>query len=169
MNKRERFFKVLILFLLTITFLCSGNASALEKKKVAVLDFDAKNVSKTYADIAKDILEINLHNTGAFVVLERNQINLILQEQGLQISGCTDTTCAVQIGKFLSADLVVIGSLSKITTFTLSVKMVDIGKGSIILADTEKAETEDDIENSVKRLAMRFAEKIRGEKEKITP
>ncbi|MFH0975871.1 MAG: CsgG/HfaB family protein [Spirochaetota bacterium] len=141
--------------------------SANEKKRIAVFNFDAKNAPKSYADIARDTLEINLHKSAAFVVLERSMIDLILKEQGLQMSGCTDTSCLVQVGKLLSADLVVVGSLSKIKTYTLSVKMVDISKGSIILAETEKAATEDDIEDAVKQIAGRLSGNVANRKEVI--
>ncbi len=102
-----------IIFFLVIIF-NSHNLFANDKKRIAVFDFDARNAPKSYADIARDTLEINLHNSNAFTVLERGFNNPLLKEQGLQMSGCTDTSCAVQIGKLLSADLVVVGSLSEL-------------------------------------------------------
>ena len=102
------------------------------RKRVAVLEFSEQNVPRTYADIARDVFEINLHKSNTYTILERSQINIILKEQGLQMTGCADTDCAVEIGKALTADYVVIGSIYKITTYTVSAKMVDISKGNII-------------------------------------
>ncbi|MBN2402293.1 MAG: hypothetical protein JXN64_07815 [Spirochaetes bacterium] len=152
------------IFIVIIIFNCF-DLSAENKKRIAVFDFDAKNAPKAYADIARDTLEISLYKSGTFVVLERGLIDIILKEQGLQMSGCTDTSCVVQIGKLLSADLVAIGSLSKIKTYTLTVKIVDIAKGSIVLAESEKAETDDDIETAVKQIAGTLSGHLAGHKQ----
>ncbi len=146
----------ILLALLFITV----NASAAGKKRVAILELTAKNAPQTYAEIVRDILEVNLHKTGTFEVLERNQMNVILKEQGLQVSGCVDTSCAVEIGKVLSADMVVVGSLFKIQNYSISVKLVDVKNSNIIVADTEKVDSEADIENAVNRLSIRIAKLI---------
>ena len=138
-----------ILFIFIILAVIPAAESSGQVKRVAILEITAKNAPAAYAEIARDILEVNIHKSGAFKVLERNQMKLVLKEQGFSMSGCTDTSCAVQIGKMLSADMVVTGTLFRIKNFTISLKFVDVTKGEIMIADSETAAGEDDIEGAI--------------------
>ena len=89
-------------------------AKTTERPKIAVLALEAKNIPVVYADIVRDILEVNLHKQGNFAVLERSQINLIMKEQKTTLNQCSETQCAVDYGKVLSADMVVVGSISRL-------------------------------------------------------
>jgi curli biogenesis system outer membrane secretion channel CsgG len=51
-----------------------------------------------------DRLRNELVNSGAFTVIERSKMDEILQEQGLQQTGCTSDECAVEIGKLKAKD-----------------------------------------------------------------
>ena len=131
-------------------------AKTTEKPKIAVLALEAKNIPPVYADIVRDILEVNLHKQGNFAVLERSQINLIMKEQEGTLSGCFETQCAVDYGKILSADLVVVGSISRLTEYNIAVKLVDIRQGRIIAAEFEKAATDQELDKAVNSLATRI-------------
>ena len=52
-------------------------------------------------------------NTGQYVVIERNEMSKILNEQGFQMTGCTDVSCAVG-GKLMSARKMLVGTIMKI-------------------------------------------------------
>lgn len=130
------------------------------KPRVALLDITAKNTSKTYGDVVRDILEVSIYKTDRFDMLERNKVETILNEQGFQMSGCTDASCAVQIGKLLSAEMVIVGSIIRLEKFTISVKLVDIKDGRIVIADSETAENEANIQSSVDILSRRISNKI---------
>jgi hypothetical protein len=77
------------------------------RKRGAILDFKAENTSESYAAGIRNIFEVTLHKSGTVDILERNQIKAIFDELELSMTGCTDESCAVQIGKHLSADMVV--------------------------------------------------------------
>jgi len=151
---------VLSFALISLLFLT--NASATQKKRIAILDFSANNTSPAYAKIVRNAFEVSLYKTGAFDILERNKIDLILKEQGFHMSGCTDTSCAVHIGKLLSTDLVVIGSLDKFGSFIVTAKMVDITKGNVLFADNARSADANGIQKAVDALAKRSARKVIG-------
>src|ERR1035437_4409249 len=67
-------------------------------------------------------------------IMERSQMEKILKEQGFQQSGvCDGTDCALAMGKILSIDRMVVGSLGKLgESFTLSVRAVDVGTGEVL-------------------------------------
>ncbi len=126
------------------------------KLRIAILDFKSINTPKTYTAIIREGLEISLHKTGIFTILERNQIDAVMKEFKYQMSGCTDTSCAVQIGRHLSANVVVVGSLTKISRYSISMKFIDVEKGALILADRQLAKDEEELENAVQILAKRI-------------
>ncbi len=144
--------------ILTAAALPCGKAYA--GTRLAILDFTANNTSKSNANVVRNAFEVALYRAGIFDIIERNQIDAILKEQGLQASGCTDTSCAVEIGKLLSANLVLVGSLDKIGgAYSITAKLVDIKLGKVLVADNEIAKTEDDIYAAVDDLSKRIADK----------
>jgi hypothetical protein len=62
--------------------------------------------------------------TGEFAVIERQQIDAVLSEQKLGMSGAVDAATAAKIGKLLGAQAMVVGS---ITQFSLDRKSAGIG------------------------------------------
>jgi|GEM_PF-6096476 len=132
-------------------------AKTTEKPKIAVLALEAKNIPAVYADIVRDILEVNLHKQGNFAVLERSQINLIMKEQKTTLNQCSETQCAVDYGKVLSADLVVVGSISRLTEYNIAVKLVDIRESRIIAAEFEQVPSDKELDRAVNNLAGRIS------------
>ena len=147
---------------LAVIFFCySNNLFAVTKKRVAILDFGAVNTSKTYASAVRNLFEVALHKTGSVDVLERTQMEEILKEQGFQLSGCVDSSCAVEIGKVLSADIIVMGNINKLDSFTITIRLVDVISGKIKIADYETAQNEKGIQKIIEKLTIRIAQKLK--------
>ncbi len=100
----------------------SGIARAADdgKIRIAVVDFDTEAIHNTWqyswsynnlARAAADDLTSQLVKSGKFRVIERQQLDKILQEQNLGLSGRVDPSTAARIGKILGVQLVVIGSV----------------------------------------------------------
>ena len=93
------------------------------KHKVAVLDFNyatvmtaSQAVFGTNVDIGKgisDMLIDKLVNDGSFRVIERNQIDKILNEQNFANSNRADTATAAKIGHILGVDAVITGDITQ--------------------------------------------------------
>ncbi len=152
----KRFF---FYFALIISFFSSNLYSA-GKTRIAILDLEAKNVPRATASAVTDMITTEIVNTGAFEVVERNQMDGILKEQGFQQSGCTDQSCAVKIGKLISARKILIGSVSKLDrALIINIRMVDIEKGVAELAAMEKAESESTADEAAKKIVRKIFEK----------
>ena len=97
---------VLYLFIFQILFTAFPiNIFAQQKaKRIAVLDLQGEGVSKSAAKTLTDRLRSKLVNTGAFHVLERDQMDEILGEQGFQQSGCVSDECLVEIGRLVGVE-----------------------------------------------------------------
>lgn len=103
---------------------------AQEKLRVAVMDLKAEGISERTARTVSNMLRTEFVNIGKFTVIERNQMNAILVEQGFQQTGCTDASCAVQIGKLMSARKILVGEVSPMgKSIIMTVRIVDVEKG----------------------------------------
>lgn len=99
---------------------------------VAVMPFTAKSSFDSGAlEGLSSAMGTQLVKTGRFRVLEREQVNMILREQGFQQSGaCDGGECAVQVGKLLSVDRLVVGHVAKVgEIYTLSARLVNVESG----------------------------------------
>ena len=83
-------------------------------KRIAVLELQGEGVSLAEARTLTDRLRSRLVNTNVFHVLEREQMDEILGEQGFQQSGCVSDECAVEVGQLIGVQLMVAGSIGKI-------------------------------------------------------
>jgi len=99
-----------------------------ERLTVGVIDLEANGVDPGEARAISERLRIWLGRTQTFQVIERNQMESIMEEMGFQFSGACDTDeCVVQVGKVLGASKMVAGSVSKVgTLYSLQVRIVDM-------------------------------------------
>ncbi|HJQ66832.1 MAG TPA: CsgG/HfaB family protein, partial [Gemmatimonadales bacterium] len=98
-------------------------AQAPNRRRVAVLDFDYATVHQwvydmfgSDVDIGKgiaDMLVTNLVRNGTYSVIERKQLDRVLQEQNFQQSGRADPSSAVQLARLLGVDAIIIGSITQ--------------------------------------------------------
>ncbi len=110
----------------------SANASA--KKNFAVIGVkNGEGVSAGEGEIIADRLRINLFSTGLVVMMERDQMQAILKEQGFQQSGaCSDEACMVQLGQMLGVQYLVSGSIGKLgSMYLLNFRTIDVSTAKI--------------------------------------
>ena len=137
--------------------------AARDKMQIAVLDLQPKGVSKVLAGAVTDIIRSEMVKTGLFTVVERGQMNEILKEQGFQMTGCTDSACAVQVGKLLSAKKILVGETTKLgKSIVITVRIVDVEKGVADFAAKETAANEDALEEASRALSKKLIERISG-------
>lgn len=156
----------LILLLVGAVFL-----HAQEKKPlVAISPLQAKKVDPEEVDLISEALSGELQSTGAFRVMERGQMDRILKEQGVQSSGlCDGNECAVEVGKILGIDKIVVGSVGRIgTLFIINTRMVDVQSGEILASvrRTKDGELKDVLTSLVPQVARALAS---GTQEDIVP
>ncbi len=87
------------------------------KARIAVSRFTDKTGKGWYTgamgDGMADMLATSLFNTNRFIVLERQGVQAVLQEQNLGASGRVSQETAAQIGKIEGAELLVMGSVTE--------------------------------------------------------
>lgn len=124
-------------FLVLLAAVAISTAAA-AKTNIAVLDLDmSSGVSESYRSVLSDRLRLELFKTGSFTVVERSTMEDILAEQSLQLSGCTSTECAVEVGKVLGVTEMVAGSVGQVgSVYTVNVRLIDVETGAVIAAES---------------------------------
>lgn len=150
---------VALFVLLVVVGLCcisSDSEAAGKKIRVAVMNFANNSTWSWWGDklgeAANDEFTTQLVNSGQFTVIERAQLQSILQEQGLGASGAVSTSTAPKIGKLLGVQVIFTGSITSFSikrsggsiagfgaTFAkaeskLDVRMIDTTTGEVLLA-----------------------------------
>ena len=102
-------------------------------KYLAVLDLEPESISESEAKILTQRLTSEIIELSDYTVVERANIDKILNEQKFQHSGCTDSECAVEIGQLLNADITVVGTVSKFgDTYTIDSRIIDVRNGEAL-------------------------------------
>ncbi|NQV37223.1 MAG: hypothetical protein HQ509_04350 [Candidatus Marinimicrobia bacterium] len=116
---------------LTVLIIVSNLYGQNELPTVAVLDFEGRGISQLEASTLTDRLATELGNTDAVILVERNQLESILEEQGLQQSGCTTDECVAEVGQLLGVQFMISGSINMIgKTYTIDAKMFSVETGA---------------------------------------
>lgn len=113
-------------------------AEGKEDFAIAVLDLTANGISESEArslseslraQVSKVVLssEFTEQSEIAYSIIERAQMEKILDEYDFQSTGCTDVECAIELGHMLSAERIIIGSVGLVgDTYNLTVRMIDL-------------------------------------------
>lgn len=122
--------------LLSALFLVSqivlpASVHAAAKRRVAIMPFEYGAVTSSVGtvDVGKGITSLlitKLVNDGTYSVVERQMLDSILKEQNLSVSDRADPATACKIGKLLSVDAIVVGT---VTQFGFESKTTDVGAG----------------------------------------
>lgn len=130
------------LLVLVAALLLPGRAAAVAmsdsvhvKRTVSVLDFQANSPDlgsmgvEVAGAIGARILALD-----RFQVIERTQVQRILQEQGFESSGaCDASNCQVQMGRLLGVDWIVTGSVGQIPGgYSTNIRLLEVSTGRIL-------------------------------------
>lgn len=102
--------------------------------QIAVLTFSGDpSLSPAQLQSITEKFQSELLRANVYNILERNQLDAILQEQGLQSSGaCEATGCQVELGKLLSVDKIITGSVVLFDDlYALNTKQIDVLSGAV--------------------------------------
>ena len=124
--------KTILFSLLILNIITNLSAQSEDKLSIAVLALQGKGITVSEASILTDELRSILVQTEKYNVLERDNMESILKEQGFQLSGCTSTACAIEAGKLLDVQKMVAGSVGKIgTLYNINILTIDVETGKI--------------------------------------
>ncbi|MBC8147858.1 MAG: hypothetical protein H8E98_07745 [Bacteroidetes bacterium] len=107
-------------------------ASLFAQSSVAIIEFKGNNISLSVTSALTDRLRTELEEIKIYKLIEREMMDEVLSEHGFQMSGCTSNECIVEMGQLISAELIIVGSISKVgKTYTVSSRLIDVETGLI--------------------------------------
>jgi hypothetical protein len=105
-----------------------GDPAELRAIRVAVFDFDVLKGVEMEPGALTDQVNTMLSTLDKVTIVNRDQIKKVAEEHKMTLSGLVDSASAAQLGKFLSANYVIVGRSSRIgQTHYLVMKIVDVG------------------------------------------
>ena len=131
-------------------------------RRIAILDVRPHGCDASLARFSSDRLSEKVYATGKFMLVEREQMDIILKEQGFQQSGCTEVECAVKVGRLLSVDKMVIGSLGCVDGYTLSIRIIDVETGTVDAHFSAIAREKRNLDAAAGELARKMVDRYYG-------
>lgn len=94
--------------------------------------------------VVAGVLASELANIDKIQIVERSQMDDVLAEQSIQMTGAIDTETVVKIGQLIGVDAIIVGNLTDYvswnavavygSTITFSVRMIDTESGRVVLS-----------------------------------
>lgn len=130
-NRQKRSVFQLVPLLVLIS---SMYASGAKEPQIAIMPLACHGIDSSDAAIITDALVNGYLRTNTANVMERQQINSILTEQGFeQAASCDASECAVKVGKLLGIQQIIVGSVGKLgNSYMLNLRRVDVSTGQLI-------------------------------------
>ena len=161
--------KIFIIGILIGVLLATSAAFPQIKKRVAVFTFEDKSThgwnwwtGGSPGEGMADMLTTELVKSGKYVVIERQEISGVMQEQNLGLTGRVTEQSAAQIGKLLGVELAIMGAVTEFgvskgggdvrikgiglgtkkqtATVAIDVRMVNTNTGEILAAENVRKE-----------------------------
>jgi curli biogenesis system outer membrane secretion channel CsgG len=118
--------------------LLADPAAAQQKKRIAILSFDAAAVDASAAkalgtsqDVGaflSELVVVELLKGSTYTIVERRALDQVLKEQNFSNSNRADPKTAAAIGRVLGVDAIIVGS---VTQFSLEESAVAVGSGTL--------------------------------------
>jgi len=155
---------ITMLTLLSCSFLFCVSAFAdtePNKDVVAVTPFTGNGLAESEEHIpavATSIFTDSLFHLDQFILVEKSYIDEVLNEVKYQHSGICDVKCAVSIGEQLTANLIVLGEVSKLgTKYILRARIVDVEKATLLKSHYQTCSTQEAILDLIRNIALELA------------
>ena len=130
------------------------------KPLIAVLPFQAIEVAASTAQIIATLFETNLVNTNAYTVLSQNERQQILSAQEASVSDCTDEACAVEIGKLLASEQIIMGTVAALgKKLIINAKIIDVETSKTLAAGNISAASIEELDIACEQLTISLVQK----------
>jgi TolB-like protein len=134
------------------------------KMKIAVLDLKNNSGYKIDTSAVAEWLQTELVNTKQFVIVERSQLDKVLNEQKVSLAGLSSDADAAKIGEMVGAQYILTGSISYWDGYyILNVKGIDSSTSIIEFADKIACLEPSELYNLMDDLAARIVKLSKGE------
>jgi len=165
-----------ILFIMTVALILSGpclDALAATQTQVfpsAVLDFKSRGTGlKGYGPKIADALFATLASAPEIFLVDRQDLDNVLNEHQLNLSGMVDSQQAVQVGQLTGAKLLITGTINEFDSHLILVAKIISTETSRVLGASVTGQNGDDILPLVEKLADKVVKTIKARAPELVP
>ncbi|NBV41953.1 hypothetical protein EBR96_04200 [bacterium] len=168
--------KLFVLLIISMLGIWAVKISGADRPKVAILEFSTINIPQQFGVLTPDWLSVGLVKSNRFVVLERTNIEKILQEKKIERTALFDPSQIQKFASLIGATHVIYGSISDRTgqafsamdwfmsnaqqRIEINVKLADIKTGEIVYSDSVYADSRELIERAIARLTTKLLAQV---------
>lgn len=153
---RRSLFTIVLLALLLVASVAVAQDE--ERETVAILDFATSGeIDEAEMRVFVDFMTSHIFGTGRYRVVDRMQRDTLMSEIEFSVSDLSDEEKRLQLGRQLSADKLIVGSLGRIgDRFLLNMKLVDVISGETLNSSSERYNSINDLIDDSEQLALRL-------------
>ena len=167
--------KSLVTMLLVLCFTCPIAFAQEETKEkidsvypVAVLPFvERQKKNDETGKVVSDILFATLATDPSILLVDREDLDKVLEEQGINISGVVDSNSAVKVGHIIGAKIIVTGSVLKAGSTQYLVAKVIGTETTRVIGASVKGNENADLSQLAEELAQEVAKLILEQGDKL--
>ncbi|HPG87568.1 MAG TPA: hypothetical protein PLQ29_12795, partial [Spirochaetales bacterium] len=109
----------------------SGPATG-ETVGVAFVGFDSGDISESGRLILSDLVRREISIAPGFALVDRGNVELLLEEQELRLSEAFDAADPVRVGELTGAGSYIVGRIGLLgTLYIISLRMIDVETGQV--------------------------------------
>ena len=128
-----------------------------DKPILSVLEFETSGISKEEGKVFVDSITSYIIETDKYRVIDRMQRQMLLDEQSFSVSGCSDESCQLEIGRLLSANWIIVGSIGRVgSKYILNIKLIDVETGETANGDSKMYNNLDSLLENSRHLVQSF-------------
>ncbi len=135
-----------------------------ERMGLAVLPFQTKGLGTEMGEInVVEQMMTTFYGLNRFKLFERSQLEKILEEQKLGMTGILDASTAAEIGKGIGVDAIVLGSVTRSgSNIAIDARLIDTETAQIITAQDEMSDRTSipDLKEMINRLALKISQDL---------
>ena len=130
---------------------------AQDKPAITVLDFTASGIARQEVVVFIDYVTSHIVDTGNYRVIDRMQREALLKEIEFSQADCSDENCQLEIGKQLSANQIIVGSIGQVgSRYLLNMKLIDVQTGETLRTGSQKYTSMDEMIDDSAKLVRAF-------------
>ncbi len=137
------------------------------KIRLAIIDFSTTSQEPEHAQLEKIVpewLTTFFVKTQMFDVIERRQLEVILQEQTLSQTGLLDEQSAAKVGQVLGVDMLVTGTIISVAdTLEVTARVVNAETGTILGVASVIADDVEELRDEIEVLGKALSNALRKE------
>ena len=146
---------IFFIFIFSIFLQFTLSAADTGKTRLAILPFSSNgNIDKDIADVMFENFTIAMVDAGIYSIVERRQLDKVLNELKFQRGDVFDNSSAIQLGKMAGAQMVIFGSINyAANVYYFNIKGIDVTTGVVSFGKREETRNINELVNMADKLA----------------